>query len=104
MLSLIILSNIGCNDVTILLVPSLHMEIIGLLHSFLTVDINLFVNAIGHVNNIPTMQSYTGISRNTQSKSYNMLCYYRLSVFEISKIMHCGILINMQYYVISSFL
>ena len=25
---------------------------------------------IGHVNNIPTMQSFTGISRNTQSKSY----------------------------------
>ena len=80
------------------------MEIIGLLHSFLTVDINLFVNAIGHVNNIPTMQSYTGISRNTQLKSYNMLCYYRLSVFGISGIMHCGILINMHYYVISSFL
>ena len=25
---------------------------------------------IAHVNNIPTMQSFTGISRNTQSKSY----------------------------------
>ena len=25
---------------------------------------------IGHVNNIPTMQFFTGISRNTQSKSY----------------------------------
>ena len=24
---------------------------------------------IGHVNNIPTMQFFTGISRNTQSKS-----------------------------------
>ena len=26
--------------------------------------------SIGHVNNIPTMQLITGISRNTQSKSY----------------------------------
>ena len=25
---------------------------------------------IGHVNNIPTMQLFTGIPRNTQSKSY----------------------------------
>ena len=25
---------------------------------------------IGHVNSIPTMQFFTGISRNTQSKSY----------------------------------
>ena len=29
-------------------------------------EINL---RIGHVNNIPTMQFFTGISRNTQSKS-----------------------------------
>ena len=28
------------------------------------------VPAIGHVNNIPTMQFLSGISRNTQSKSY----------------------------------
>ena len=27
-------------------------------------------NPIGHVRNIPTMQFFTGISRNTQSKSY----------------------------------
>ena len=27
-------------------------------------------STIGHVNNIPKMQSFTGISRNTQSKSY----------------------------------
>ena len=26
--------------------------------------------ATGHVNNIPTMQFFTGISRNTQSKTY----------------------------------
>ena len=30
---------------------------------------------IGHVNNIPTMQFFTEISRNTQSKSYNMLSF-----------------------------
>ena len=28
------------------------------------------VMVIGHVNNIPTMHFFTGISRNTQSKSY----------------------------------
>ena len=33
------------------------------------------------------MQSFTGISRNTQSKLYML---YRLSVSGISKIMHCG--------------
>ena len=46
---------------------------------------------MGHVNNIPTMQFFTGISRNTQ----NLICYHWLSVFGNSKIMHCGILINM---------
>mgnify|MGYP001801283614 CR=1 FL=1 len=30
------------------------------------------IHAIGHVKNVPTMQLFTGISRNTQSKS-NML-------------------------------
>ena len=30
--------------------------------------------AIGHVNNIPTMQFFTGILRNTQSESY--ICYH----------------------------
>ena len=49
--------------------------------------------AKGHVNNIPTMQFLTGISRNTQSK----LCYRRLSVFRISNIMRCGIFITMPY-------
>ena len=28
---------------------------------------------IGHVKNIPTMQFFTGISRNTQSKSYAII-------------------------------
>ena len=28
------------------------------------------LQTIGHVNNIPTMQNFTGISRNTRSKSY----------------------------------
>ena len=30
----------------------------------------IFEETIGHVNNIPTMQIFTGISKNTQSKSY----------------------------------
>ena len=32
--------------------------------------IHLKLVGILHVNNIPTMQFFTGISRNTQSKSY----------------------------------
>ena len=46
---------------------------------------------IGYVDNIPKMQFCTGISRNTQSKSYT------LSLTEISEIMHCEILINIPY-------
>ena len=41
------------------------------------------------------MQFFTGIYRNTQSKS---ICHHWLSVSWISKITHCGILINMPYY------
>ena len=48
-----------------------------------TIDLFMPSNSLEHVNNIPTMQFFTGISRNTQSG--------------ISKIMHCGILINMPY-------
>ena len=50
---------------------------------------------IGHVNNIPTMQFFSGISRNTQSKTYML----RLTecVWEFRK-MHCGILINIPYW------
>ena len=39
------------------------------------------------------MQFFTGISSDTQVKI--ILCYHWLSVSGISKIMHCGILINM---------
>ena len=46
---------------------------------------------IGHVNTFTTMQFFTGISRNTLSKSYMLL-----SVSGISKFMH--ILINMPYH------
>ena len=46
---------------------------------------------MGHVHNIPTMQIFTGISRNTQSK------FFMLSLSENSKIMHCGILVNTPY-------
>ena len=51
---------------------------------------------IGHVNNVPTMQFFTGISRNTQSKPK---CYHWVSVSGNLEIMHYGILINMLYYV-----
>ena len=50
---------------------------------------------IGQVNNFLTMQFFTEIYRNTQSKS---ICHHWLSVSWISKIMHCGILINTPYY------
>ena len=43
---------------------------------------------IGHVNNIPTMHYFTGISRNTQS----LICNHWLRVYANSYIMHCGIL------------
>ena len=53
---------------------------------------------IGHVNNIPKMHFFSGIHRNTQAKSYML----SLTVcVRISKIMHCGILINMPYWTIS---
>ena len=51
------------------------------------------ISLLGHVNHIPTMQFLTGISRNTQAKSYK-LCYHWLRVSGIYKIMHCGILIS----------
>ena len=47
------------------------------------------------LNNIPIMQFRSGIPRNTQSKH---ICYHWLSVSGVSKIMHCGILINMPYW------
>ena len=49
---------------------------------------------IGHASNIPKMQFFTGISINTQSKSFSHHC---LSVSGNSKIMLCGILINIPY-------
>ena len=51
---------------------------------------------IGHVNNIPSMQLITGISRNTQSKSHMILLTECVS--GNPEIMHCGILINMPYW------
>ena len=50
---------------------------------------------IGHVKNIPTMQFFIGILRNTQSKSY-MLSLMTECVWEF-EILHCGILINIPY-------
>ena len=46
-------------------------------------------------NNIPTMQFFTGISRNTQSKSQ---CYHWLNVSGNSKMLRRGILINTPYW------
>ena len=49
---------------------------------------------IGHASNIPKMQFFTGISINTQSKSF--MPSLSECVWD-SKIIHCGILINMPY-------
>ena len=51
---------------------------------------------IGRVNNIPTMQFFTGISRNTQSKSY-MLSLTEC-VWDFQRKLYCGIGIIMPYY------
>ena len=51
--------------------------------------------SIGHVHNIPTMQFFTRISGNIQSKSY-VLSFAECGP-GISKIIHCGILISMPY-------
>ena len=50
----------------------------------------LVVLPIGLVNEYPTKQFISGISRNTPSKSYML----SLTVSGISKIMHCGIFID----------
>ena len=67
---------------------------IRMLHVYILTD---WRSRIGHVNNIPTMQFFIGIPRNTQSKSF--ICYNWLSVVGNSKTMHCGILINTLYFV-----
>ena len=51
---------------------------------------------IGHVNNIPTMH----FLEFPEILSQNHICYHWLSVSGIPKIMHCGILINMPYWVV----
>ena len=56
----------------------------------LTVEV-MMEQAIGHANKIPTMLFFSGIARDTQSKSYI------LNVSGNSKTMFCGILINMTY-------
>ena len=50
---------------------------------------------MGYVNNIPTVQFFTGISRSTPVLIIS--CYHLLTMSGISKVMHCGILINMPY-------
>ena len=49
---------------------------------------------IGHVSNIPTTQFSLEF---WEILNQNLICYHWLSVSGISKIMHCGILINMPY-------
>ena len=61
--------------------------------------INTSSITIGHVNNIPTLQFFTGISRNTQWKSIR---YHWFSTSGNSILMHCGILINTPYCNISA--
>ena len=39
-------------------------------HSVFSLTSILSIIGLGHANNIPTMQSFTGIFRDTQSKSY----------------------------------
>ena len=55
-------------------------------------------DAVG-VNNNPTMHCFTGISKNTQSKSYMLSLTECVWDFQI---MHCGILINMPYSLFSA--
>ena len=55
---------------------------------------------IGHVDNFPRMQFLLEFS---EILSHNHICYHWMSVYGISKIMHCGILINMPYCDISFF-
>ena len=50
---------------------------------------------IGHVNEYPTMQFSLEFP---EILSQNCICYHLLSVSEIFKIVHCGILINLPYY------
>ena len=38
----------------------------------------------GHLNNIPTMQFFTGISRNTQAKSYLLSLTECVWVFQVN--------------------
>ena len=56
--------------------------------------INTSSITIGHVNNIPTLQFFTGISRNTQSK---LICYNWLNMSGSPEIMHWWIFINIPY-------
>ena len=60
-----------------------------------TTQTTIASSVIGRVNNSPTMQFFTGISRNTQ---LSYICHHWLSVSRISKIMHWWTFINMPYY------
>ena len=51
--------------------------------------------SLGRINSIPTMQIFAGIPTNTQSKSCMLSLTECMSC--ISKIMHCGLLINMPH-------
>ena len=53
------------------------------------------VSSKGHVNNTTTMQFFTGFP---EILSQNLIRYHWLRVSGISKIMHCGLLINMPYW------
>ena len=56
---------------------------------------------IGHVNNIPTTQFFTALEF-PEILSQNLIYYHCLSVSGKFDIMHCGILINMPYFRMST--
>ena len=55
-----------------------HLLMLQLIESYLIFDIYAKSYAIGHINNILTMQFFTGISRYTQSKSYAIIDWVHL--------------------------
>ena len=55
---------------------------------------NIEICSLEHINNIPVTQCFTGISRNTQSKSYILSLTECVWNFQI---MHQGILINILW-------
>ena len=64
------------------------------MHAFSSIWLQNYSTLMGHVNKTPTMQFSLEFP---EILSQNHICYHWLSVCGISKIMHCGILINMPW-------